>query len=40
MEEVRARITEMPDQCKRLVRTDSAPIKSHLWRYRNIKEAV
>ncbi|KIM94531.1 hypothetical protein OIDMADRAFT_135305, partial [Oidiodendron maius Zn] len=31
MEEVRARIAEMPDRCKRLVKTDGAPIKSHLW---------
>jgi hypothetical protein len=31
MEEVRARIAEMPDRCKRLVKTGGAPIKSNLW---------
>jgi transposase len=29
--EVRARIKEMPDRCKRLVETGGAPIKSNLW---------
>ncbi len=31
MEEVRARIAEMPARCKRLVKTGGAPIKSDLW---------
>ncbi len=31
MEEVHARIIEMPEQCKRLVKTGGAPIKSDLW---------
>ena len=31
MEEVRARIAEMPNRCKRLVKTGGAPIKSDLW---------
>jgi hypothetical protein len=30
MEEIRARIIEMPDRCKRLVKTGGAPIKSDL----------
>lgn len=31
MKEVRARIAEMPERCKRLVKTGGAPIKSSLW---------
>ena len=31
IEEVCARIIEMPDRCKRLVKTGGAPIKSDLW---------
>lgn len=31
IEEVRARIAEMPDRCKRLVKTGGGPIKSDLW---------
>ena len=31
MEEIRARIIEMPDRCKRLVKIGGAPIKSDLW---------
>jgi hypothetical protein len=31
MDEIRARILEMPDRCKLLVETGGKPIKSHLW---------
>jgi hypothetical protein len=31
MTEVRARIAEMPDRCKRVVESRGAPIKSDLW---------
>jgi hypothetical protein len=31
IEEIRACIIEMPDRCKRLVKTGGAPIKSDLW---------
>jgi hypothetical protein len=31
MQEVRARILEMPKRCKTLVETGGAPIKSALW---------
>jgi hypothetical protein len=31
IQEVRARIAEMPSQCKSLVKTGGLPIKSELW---------
>ena len=31
IEEVRARISEMPERCKRLVKSGGGPIKSALW---------
>lgn len=31
MEEIRRRIAEMPDRCKRVVESRGAPIKSNLW---------
>ena len=31
MQEIRARILEMPGRCKSLVETSGAPIKSSLW---------
>ena len=31
LEEVRARISEMPQRCKQLIQTGGKPIKSELW---------
>jgi hypothetical protein len=31
MKEIRARIREMPDRCKKLAVSDEGPIKSDLW---------
>ena len=31
MDEVRARISEMPERCKSLYKTGGKPIKSALW---------
>jgi hypothetical protein len=31
MQEVRARILEMPERCKRLIESGGGPIKSDLW---------